>query len=150
MSISSINSTLMSTLVQNTSVKKSSTEISAASSLPNSEQTSGEITSHDFTNMTPKQLLETVNTLIKTGKMSLDESSSLVPIMGAAAPLGKIAVDGGSPYAPDKPIDVLAMLQQSIAFNKSVGNSAGVLYDEKAYSALHKLQGTVSGINISA
>jgi hypothetical protein len=103
------------------------------------------IKKYDFTNMTRGQLHETVNNLIKNGEMSLDESSSLVLMMGP-----KITVSGNSIDASDEKVDAFSLLKQSIAFNQSIGNTSGIIYDNKALSALERFQGKTSGINIVA
>lgn len=112
---------------------------------PSDNQETESIKKYDFTNMTRGQLRETVNNLIKNGEMSLDESSSLVLMMGP-----KITVSGNSIDASDEKVDAFALLKQSIEFNQSIGNSAAVMYDNKALSALERFQGKTSGINIVA
>ena len=106
--------------------------------------TSGGVSSFDFTHISRGDLLQTVNNLINNGEMDLDESSSLVPFMGP-----KISFDGNSyPDSANEVINVFEMLKQSIAFNQSIGNSSGVLYDTKAYDALSKLQGSTKGVDL--
>lgn len=93
---------------------------------------------YDFTNISPNDMLSTINSLIKNGKMSLDESSSLlsfVPLTELNAAMGKSGVT-------NQPINLFAGLKEMIAFNKSIHNDAGVIYAQKALSALDRLQGT--------
>jgi len=115
-----------------------------SSSISNNQENSG-VTKYDFTNMTKGQLRETVNNLIKNGEMSLDESSPLVLMMGP-----KLMVSGNSIDSSDEKVDAFALLKQSIAFNQSIGNTSGIIYDNKALSALERLQDKASRINIIA
>lgn len=98
---------------------------------------------YDFTNMSPKQMLGAVNDLIKSGKMSLDESSSLVGMIGNL-PLNKATNATYTADISSQPVDFFAKLQQLIAFDKSINNTAGIEYANKALSALERLQGTTS------
>ena len=109
------------------------------------DESSG-IKNFDFTQISRGDLLQTVNNLIKNGEMDLDESSSLVLLMGP-----KISVNGDfAPNSSNEIINVFDMLKQSISFNQSIGNTSGMVYDTKAFDALKRLQGSTSGINIVA
>ena len=77
--------------------------------------------------------------------MSLDESSSLVLLMGP-----KIGTDGSNIDVSDEKVDVFSMLQQSLAYNNYTKNTAGSIYDTKALDALTKLQGKYTGIDTRA
>lgn len=112
---------------------------------PSDNQKSDGIKQYDFTNMTRGQLRETVNNLIKNGEMSLDESSSLVFMMGP-----KLTESGNLIDASNEKVDAFALLKQSIAYNQSIGNSAAAFYDNNALNALERFQGKLSGINIIA
>jgi hypothetical protein len=93
---------------------------------------------YDFTNIAPNDMLNTINSLIKNGKMSLDESSSLlafVPPTELNAAMGKSGIT-------NQPINLFSSLEKMIAFNKSIHNDAGVTYAQKALSALERLQST--------
>lgn len=100
----------------------------------------------DFTQISRGDLLQTVNNLIKNGEMDLDQSSSLMPLMGP-----KINTNGNFvSNSSNEILNVFDMLKQSISFNQSIGNTSGVLYDTKAFDALKELQGSTSGINLLA
>lgn len=65
---------------------------------------------HDFHHITPTQLRDTVNELIVSGQMDLDETSSLLGFM--PSPLA--AVEGTVYVHDDAPIDVFAKIQAAI------------------------------------
>lgn len=151
MYISSSTQTLYYSSMQQTgstpTVYNDTTSTQLSSAVTNN-QTSDGVTKYDFTNMTKSQMRETVNKLIKSGQMTLDESSSLVGIMGD---LPQVSADG-TYYTPDtsnQKIDFIAALKQSIDFNQSIGNISGITYDNKALTALEKLQSKASSINLS-
>lgn len=98
---------------------------------------------YDFTNMSPKQMLGAVNDLIKSGKMSLDESSSLVGMMGNSQ-LIKATNASSTADISNQPVDFIAKLKQLIAFDQSINNTAGIEYANKALSALERLHGTIN------
>lgn len=87
----------------------------------------------NFRNMSPDELRETVNALIKSGQLTLDETSSLVPLM---APENAILTF----YQPDQKINMIEKLEQSLAFNESIHNYNGMTYDRKAIEALMRFQ----------
>jgi hypothetical protein len=114
---------------------------SVASSASQASLTSSGSSSYDFTNMTPNQMLTTVNSLIKSGKMSLDESSSLVGMMGAS-PLNNANGSTGAPASANMPTNFISSLHNMISFDTSIGDTYGVAYAQKALFALNSLQGT--------
>lgn len=100
------------------------------------EEVKGDRT-YDFTNIAPNDMLNTINSLIKNGEMSLDESSSLL----AFAPLTELNAAMGKPGSTNQPINLFSGLEKMIAFNKSIHNDAGAIYAQKALSALKRLDG---------
>ena len=89
---------------------------------------------YDFTNMSPKEMLETINGLIKSGRMTVDETSSLIALI-------PISVNGGpAPEAAGEKMNFFAALERMTVFNRSIQNEAGVLYAQKAVSALKRFQ----------
>lgn len=102
----------------------------------------------DFTYMTPRQLQGTMNDLIKSGKMSLDDSSALVGMVPTA--LSKVNYDGQAPAAYEQPSNIIARIQDGIEGAKSRGDSANVDSLTKALGALQKLQGSVIGVDLRA
>ncbi len=144
MNVSQANSYLYTSYAQKAAAASSATSQSE-SQTSSSDTTSDGVTKYDFTNITRGDLLSTVNNLIKSGQMSLDESSSLVLLMGP-----KIGLDGSNIDASDEKVDVFSALKQSIAFNNYTGNTTASEYDMKALNFLQKLQGNISGLNIKA
>lgn len=144
MNVSQTNSYLYAS-----SLQKTANSSSAASSnnpeISTSDSTDGGVKKYDFTNISRGELLDTVNNLIKSGQMSLDESTPLVMFMGP-----KIGLDGSNIDASSEKVDVFSMLKQSIAFNNSIGNTTASTYDTKALNFLQKLQGNIFGLDIKA
>lgn len=69
----------------------------------------------DFTNMTPTALHDTVGSLIRSGKLDLDETTGLVGMMNPSSPLNKVSYDGLPAAVAHAPINVLDQLQDGIA-----------------------------------
>lgn len=115
------------------------TTISQAARDRATEETKGN-GSYDFANIAPDDLLGTLNSLIKSGQMSLDESTSLLPFVPHPE-LNAAMSDGGAPDTAS-PIDLFSGLEKMIAYNESIHNAAAVIYGHKALSALERLQGT--------
>lgn len=138
MYVTSSRSTSIYTGIENTSYKN------AVSNTNVSNDSSG-TKKFDFTQISRGDLLQSVNSLIKSGEMSLDESSSLVLLMGPKLNInGEISQNTSS----NEIINVFDELNKSIAFNQSIGNDAGTLYDIKALNALMHLQGKTSSIDL--
>lgn len=95
---------------------------------------------YDFSNMSPQQLLQTMNELIKSGKMTVDETSSLIGLIPTA--ISKVQYDGEVPAAYYEPTNFFAKLQQAMAYDEYSHNEQGVIYDRKALAALERFQGT--------
>lgn len=122
----------------NVSSETSNQESSVALNAPNN------IKKYDFTNITRSEFKNILNDLIQTGQISLDESSSLLYAMPDQS-----IINDSNPHIENKPVDVFSLLNQSIAFNKSIGNDSGILYDTKAFNALMKFQNKPYEIDIS-
>jgi hypothetical protein len=135
--------------------QKSATSTRAASPSPlassdNTTNSGTGVSSYDFSNMTPSQLQSTVNDLVKSGKLSLKDSSPLLTIAGFS---NRGNVDGASSAGADKPIDVLSALQAGISYKQQnqvgTGNS-GIENWTNALATLQSLQGTTSGVDTYA
>jgi hypothetical protein len=106
---------------------------------------------YDFTGMTSKELMTTVNNLVKSGKLSLKDSSPLVGIAQFANGSGlsaSAAADGS-----DRPIDVLSALRAGIDYKQQTQADdphSGVETWKNALAALQGLQGTPSGVDTYA
>jgi hypothetical protein len=87
---------------------------------------------YDLTNVAPNDMFNTINSLIKNGKMSLDESSSLMAFVPLTE-LNAVMVKSGS---TNQPIDLFSGLEKMIAFNKSIHNDSRLqLCPESAFCA---------------
>lgn len=94
----------------------------------------------DFSRMRPSEQIDVVNRLIRSGQMSLDESSSLLVII----PPGKALADIDS-----EPVDLFAQLRQRYDYNIATGNDRAAEYNMKALAALERLQGSIVGADFS-
>lgn len=90
---------------------------------------------YDFSNMSPEHLLNTINELIKSGQMSVDETSSLIALI--PFPIANIGTNPEAFYAPT---DFYKGLQSLIDYSKATNNQSGVDYGEKAIAALKRFQ----------
>jgi hypothetical protein len=110
------------------------------------------ISTYDFSSMSPSQMRSTVNDLIRSGKMTLDESS---PLLGMMGPPASLWAGSGSPPAEayrmdDQPIDAFAKLKAGINGAQSTGDSRNVEALGKTLDALLRLQGTTASVDIRA
>ena len=103
----------------------------------------------DFTNMTPKALHETVNSLIRSGQMDLDESSSLLGFMAPSA-LSKVSYDGNAPASSNQSMNVFSKIQEGIEGALSRNEQKNVESLQRAADALLRFQGQISRVNIQA
>ena len=90
-------------------------------------------TAPDFSAIKPSELLGVVNDLIKSGRMSLDESSALVPMMPSNL---KQVRPGSGDATSDQPINVLQRLQDEISYCKDQHLDVEADYAQKALSAI--------------
>lgn len=95
---------------------------------------------YDFTNVTAKQLHEKVGSLIQSGQMDLDDSSSLLGFMGGS-PLDKVNYDGTAPSAGTEPFNAFTRIQEAIAGVLSRNEKESAESLQNAYDALARLQG---------
>lgn len=148
------SSTSSPALAALTSVTRSAPEeqdTSAAQTAPGS----GTGTSrYDFSNMTPAQLRDAVNRMIRSGELSLDETGSLLSIM--APPSARLKVDG-TPVSKaegelidNTPVDAFAKLRDGIAGARWRNDSAAEAALSQTLAALQRVQGTVSSVDILA
>lgn len=100
--------------------------------------TSADIEAFDFTTMTPQQMQSTINGLIKSGKMSLDESAPLVGMIPTA--LSAINYNGQTPEAFRQPMNFIAGLEDSITGALSRNDSATAAFFKTGLTALQRLQ----------
>jgi len=109
---------------------------------------------YDFSNVSPGELREAVNRLIRSGDLDLHETSSLLGIM--APPEARLRVDG-TPLAKAEgeqidatPIDVFAKLREGIAGARWRHDDASEAALAQAMAALQRVQGRVSAVDLRA
>lgn len=110
------------------------------------------ISTYDFSSMSPSQMRSTVNDLIRSGKMTLDESGPLLGMMGS--PASRWAGSGSPPaeaYRMDnEPIDAFATLRAGLTGAQSRRDSRNVEALGQTLDALLRLQGTTASVDIRA
>lgn len=111
--------------------KQSQNYLSKVGWKPNSGATTK---TYDFSNMSPEHLLGTINDLIKSGKMSLDETSSLIALIPSST------LNNGNPEAFYTPTNFYKSLQDLMGYSKATQNQPAVEYAEKAIAALKRFQ----------
>lgn len=95
---------------------------------------------YDFTHISRNELLETVNGLIKSGDLTLDDTTSLLGMMGSS-PLLKVNYDGKALEGGDTPMNVFARIQDGIDGARSrneTGSVAGLQRAAEALTRFHK------------
>ena len=95
---------------------------------------------YDFTNITPENMASTMNGLIKSGKLSFDDSSALVTMIPTA--LSKVNYDGQAPQATTQPTNFIALLQEGVNAANARGDASNAKFFTNALDALQKLQAT--------
>lgn len=109
------------------------------------QTTNSKVKTYDFTNISPDQMLKTMNDLIKSGKMTVDESSS---ILGVMPPTALAEASGYKTTSIYQPMNFIDSLKKSIAFDEFMHNTNGVEYGQKALNALQRLQGQPYGVDV--
>jgi len=90
----------------------------------------------DFTAMKPSELLDAMNDLIKSGRMSLDESSALLALV--PTPL-KPGMGGSGSTVNDDPMNVFQRLQEMIDNSLARQDNAVAQHVQKALTALDRM-----------
>jgi hypothetical protein len=109
---------------------------------------------YDFSSMSPTQMRDTVNRLIRSGDLNLDETGSLLSIM--APPLARLRVDGTQVSATEAeqidntPVDAFARLREGVAGARWRNDSASEAALTRTIAALQRVQGMVSSVDIRA
>jgi hypothetical protein len=102
-----------------------------------------EAKTYDFTNITPERLLDVMNSLIREGKMTLDESSALMRMI----PSPKMP-ELFAPNAFTRPINVFEKLKQGLAFAEYRHDENAKHFYQLTLDAVQKLQGTPKGVDV--
>jgi len=109
---------------------------------------------YNFSSMSPAQMREAVNGLIRNGAMSLDESSSLLAIM--APPSARLRVDGShlseaeGAKIDSTPVDAFSLLRDGVAGARSRHDADQEARLSATIAALERIQGTTSSVDIRA
>jgi len=111
-------------------------------------------TRYDFSNMTPAQMRDAVNRMIRSGELSLDETGSLLSMM--APPSARLKA-GGTPVPTaeaeridNTPVDAFAQLHEGIAGARWRNDRAAEAALSRTIAALQRVQGTLSSVDILA
>ncbi|ANE77329.1 hypothetical protein [Dickeya solani] len=116
--------------------------ISASS--PTSQSTTAPSTqaeTYDFTRMTPTTLHESVNRLVRSGQLDLDQTTPLVGMMGSTD-LSNAGVMGTTSLAySEQPMNVFNQLQENMAVALSRNDSQSADGLQRTIDALRRLQG---------
>lgn len=94
----------------------------------------------DFKSIPSDAVLGTLNGLIKSGTMSLDESTALMAFVPRNSMDLGLRVYGAPPSSM-KTINLFLKLDQIVDYNSSIGNRAAVVYAQKAIDALIRIEG---------
>lgn len=94
---------------------------------------------YDFTQMSRNELLETVNGLIHSGDLTLDDTTSLLGFMGSS-PLLKVDYDGLPLENGDEPMNVFEHIEASMEGARSRNETDSVAGLQRAVDALMKFQ----------
>ena len=90
---------------------------------------------YDFTNMSPNQMRDAMNDMIRSGKMSLDDSTGLVTLIPSS-----LSVVDGNTTVLDQPTNFLSLTQDAIAGAQWRGDDASVAYLTRALNLLNANQ----------
>lgn len=99
----------------------------------------------DFTHMTRAELLDWMNGRIRSGELSLDDTSGLLG-MTMSMPVG------GGATAPDarEKVDFIAMAKNGLAAAEARGDRDGAGSLRAAIAVMGRFQGTITGLDITA
>lgn len=103
---------------------------------------------YDFTNMTPRTMRETMNSLIHNGQMTLEESTPLMAMI--PSPLSKVNYDGSMPASFDQSWDFFSKIQDGITGALSRNEKASADRMQQTYDVLMRLQGSEKSGSVQA
>lgn len=99
----------------------------------------------DFTNMTRKDLFDWMNARIRSGEMSLDDSSGLLGMTM------KVPVNGGSVHLDNQdPVNFVQLAQDGIRWGRENHNESQVKTLQTALTIMHQHQGEPMRVNLTA
>lgn len=123
-----------------TASDSSAAEAAAANSLSGIAQT-------DFTSMTRQQLSDWMNGQIRSGAMSLDEST---PFLGMTLKIDVQTMQPVDMASDTTLVNFMDKAQQGIAGALSRGDQDGAARLQAALDTMHRAQGQVTGVDINA
>ncbi|MFT4117745.1 hypothetical protein [Bradyrhizobium sp.] len=122
-----------------------------AGSTDGNQQTSGAKSSAlDFTSMSRSDLRDTVNSLIKSGKLSLDDTTGLVGMMGPAVSTQSGQSGASTATYESSPFDTLSALRTAVDNSNARNDDASAASFMRSLTALQQLQGKVFGVDRKA
>lgn len=126
---------------------KNSLQTVIGSSMPNAhaipaDMNSKTIAKYDFTSMTPQQMQSTMNGLIRSGRMSLADSTALSGMI--PTPLSKVNYDGNYPDSYYQPHNFIANLQQNL---KEANDEKTIASVKATLAVVQHLQGSLASID---
>ncbi|QIZ47262.1 hypothetical protein [Dickeya zeae] len=110
---------------------------------PTSKSTTVQTEAYDFTHITPTALHESVNRLIRSGQLDLDQTTPLVGMM-ASTELSTAGGLGGASLGysnSEQPMNVFNRLQQNMAAALSLNDRQSADNLQSTIDALRRLQG---------
>jgi len=99
----------------------------------------------DFTSMTRQQLFDWMNSQLRSGAMSFEESTPFLGMMLKVDAATGRPVDMASDPAP---VDFMQRARDGVAGALSFGDLAGTARLQAALATMQRLQGDVSGVDI--
>ena len=106
------------------------------------------VQNYDFSNMSPQELKGVMNDLVGSGRMSFDESSSLLGLI--PSPLSKVNYDGGMPDSFYQPLNLFTKIQEGIEGAISRNEKGSAENSQLAFDTLMRLQGEPAKVNVQA
>lgn len=119
----------------------------ATASVETAGASSGGVSRLDFTSMTRQQLFDWMNSQLRSGAMSFEEST---PFLGMTL---KVDAATGRPVdmaSDPTPVDFMQRAREGIAGALSFGDLAGAARLQAALATMQRLQGDVRGVDIRA
>lgn len=145
MIISPVSSTLAANYSRPAQPPEAVSDSSAAANRTSAAPGSSVATA-DFSSMTRKEMFDWMNSQIRSGAMSFDESTSFVS-MSMSSPVGSDQLVSSD--FETKKINFYDLLQQGIAGAQSRQDSSGKARLQNALELMRRSQGRVTGVDIS-
>ncbi|ACZ76965.1 conserved hypothetical protein [Dickeya parazeae Ech586] len=110
---------------------------------PTSQSTTVQTEAYDFTHITPTALHESVNRLIRSGQLDLDQTTPLVGMMASTelSTAGGLGASSLGYSNAEQPMNVFNRLQQNMAVALSLNDRQSADNLQGTIDALRRLQG---------